>query len=156
MAARRSATEGLLGSGSSSAPLPLSGACSIGLRRSRTGCTSSKPVVAYLNIDEVIRIIRKDDKPRMLMKPSASVTLRRNRSSISACGSWPSSRKSKFGGAEGTGEGADSLQQILKSATKLKNLIRDELLALAEKHGDARRTAIVEREAAQAIAETTS
>jgi topoisomerase-4 subunit A len=48
----------------------------------------------------------------------------------------------------------DSLQQILKSAVKLKNLIRDELLALAEKHGDARRTAIVEREAAQAIAET--
>jgi topoisomerase-4 subunit A len=47
-----------------------------------------------------------------------------------------------------------ALEQILKSTAKLKNLIRDELLALAEKHGDPRRTAVVEREAAQAIAET--
>jgi topoisomerase-4 subunit A len=46
------------------------------------------------------------------------------------------------------------LAQTLKSKAKLTKLIKTELAELAEKHGDKRRTTIVEREAAQAIAES--
>jgi topoisomerase-4 subunit A len=47
----------------------------------------------------------------------------------------------------------DALEKTLKSAAKLSKLIRDELEADAKAYGDARRTKIVEREAAQAISE---
>jgi topoisomerase-4 subunit A len=50
-------------------------------------------------------------------------------------------------------EGAE-LEQVLKSAAKFKSLIKKEILEDAEAYGDKRRTAIVEREAAQAIDET--
>jgi topoisomerase-4 subunit A len=46
------------------------------------------------------------------------------------------------------------LEQTLKSKAKLTKLIKTEIEELAEKHGDKRRTGIVEREAAQAIAES--
>jgi topoisomerase-4 subunit A len=42
---------------------------------------------------------------------------------------------------------------MLRSKVKLTNLIKEEILALAELHGDDRRTQIVERPPAQAIAE---
>ena len=59
--------------------------------------------------------------------------------------------------AEGArGRGARELERTLESeGAGSKKLMRDEMLeTLADKYGDARRTAIVEREAAQAIAET--
>ena len=46
------------------------------------------------------------------------------------------------------------LEQTLKSKARLVKLIKTEIETLAEKHGDKRRTAVVEREAAQAIAES--
>jgi topoisomerase IV subunit A len=46
------------------------------------------------------------------------------------------------------------LGQVLKSAAKLKSLIKKEILEDAEAYGDKRRTTIVEREAAQALDET--
>ena len=48
----------------------------------------------------------------------------------------------------------DELQGILGSETRLRKLVGEELQADAEKYGDARRSKIVEREAAQAIDET--
>jgi len=113
-------------------------------------------LIAYLNIDEVIRIIRKEDKPKdVLMKrfgisdTQAESILNLRLRQLAKLEEIEIRSEQKELAKE-----RDGLQQILKSATKLKNLIRDELLALAEKHGDVRRTAIVEREAAQAIAET--
>jgi topoisomerase-4 subunit A len=113
-------------------------------------------LIAYLNIDEVIRIIRREEKPKdVLMKrfgisdAQAESILNLRLRQLAKLEEIEIRTEQKELAKE-----RDSLQQILKSATKLKNLIRDELLALAEKHGDARRTAIVEREAAQAIAET--
>jgi topoisomerase-4 subunit A len=50
------------------------------------------------------------------------------------------------------GEKAD-LQAMLKSKAKLTKLIKDELTELAELHGDARRTRVVERDPAQALSE---
>jgi topoisomerase-4 subunit A len=51
-------------------------------------------------------------------------------------------------------EERDEMQAILKSKARLTRLVRDELLSDAEEYGDDRRTRLVEREAAQAIAET--
>jgi topoisomerase-4 subunit A len=46
------------------------------------------------------------------------------------------------------------LEQTLKSASRLKSLMKQEILADAEEYGDARRTKIVEREAAQTMDES--
>jgi topoisomerase-4 subunit A len=48
----------------------------------------------------------------------------------------------------------DELESILGNKKRLRKLVGDELAADAEKYGDARRSKIVEREAAQAIDET--
>ncbi|MGI9245383.1 MAG: DNA gyrase C-terminal beta-propeller domain-containing protein, partial [Steroidobacteraceae bacterium] len=48
----------------------------------------------------------------------------------------------------------DQLEKLLGSKAKLKKLVRDEIIADAEKYGDARRSKLVERAAAQAINET--
>ena len=48
-------------------------------------------------------------------------------------------------------EERDEIDQILKSKARLTKLVREELLQDAEDYGDARRTKLVEREAAQAI-----
>nr|MDJ0939248.1 DNA gyrase C-terminal beta-propeller domain-containing protein [Woeseiaceae bacterium] len=51
-------------------------------------------------------------------------------------------------------EERDNLEKTLKSAARLKTLIKKELLEDAEAYGDERRTEIVERDAAQAMDET--
>src|SRR5690606_40494720 len=48
----------------------------------------------------------------------------------------------------------DDIEKTLKSAARLKTLIKKEILEDAEAYGDARRTKLVEREAAQALDET--
>ena len=110
----------------------------------------------FLNIDEVIRIIRREDKPKdVLMQRFAISDVQ-----AEAILNLRLRQLAKLEEIEirseqqALAEERDWLNQVLKSATKLRTLIRDELLALAEKHGDKRRTAIVEREAAQALAET--
>jgi topoisomerase-4 subunit A len=51
-------------------------------------------------------------------------------------------------------EERDEIDRILKSKARLTKLVREELLQDAEEYGDARRTKLIEREAAQALAET--
>jgi topoisomerase IV subunit A len=113
-------------------------------------------LIAYLNIDAVIKIIRTEDKPKpVLMKrfrlsdiqAEAILNLRlRNLAKL---------EEMKIRGEQDelSGERAD-LEQVLKSPAKLKTLIKKEILEDAEAFGDKRRTTIVEREAAQAIDET--
>jgi len=113
-------------------------------------------LVAYLNIDEVIRIIRTEDKPKpVLMKKfrlsdiqaEAILNLRlRNLAKLEEI-------KIK-GEQDELNEERDTLEKILKSAARLKTLIKSEILEDAAAYGDDRRTAIVEREAAQALDET--
>jgi topoisomerase-4 subunit A len=113
-------------------------------------------LVAYLNIDEVIRIIREEDEPKpVLMKhfklsdvqAEAILNLRlRNLAKLEEF-------KIK-GEQEELNAERDLLEKTLKSAARLKTLIKKEILEDAEAYGDARRTEIVEREAAQALDET--
>ena len=113
-------------------------------------------LVAYLNIDEVIAIIREEDEPKpVLMKrfklsdiqAEAILNLRlRNLAKL---------EEFKIRGEQDElQQERDLLQKTLKSAARLKTLIKTEILEDAEAYGDERRTEIVEREAAQALDET--
>ena len=113
-------------------------------------------LVAYLNIDEVIAIIREEDEPKpVLMKrfklsdvqAEAILNLRlRNLARL---------EEFKIKGEQDElQEERDLLEKTLKSAARLKTLIKKEILEDAEAYGDDRRTEIVEREAAQALDET--
>jgi topoisomerase-4 subunit A len=113
-------------------------------------------LVAYLNIDEVIRIIREEDEPKpVLMKrfkltdiqAEAILNLRlRNLAKL---------EEMKIRGEQDElTEERDVLEKTLKSAARLKTLIKKEILEDADSYGDERRTEIVEREAAQAFDET--
>jgi len=113
-------------------------------------------LVAYLNIDEVIAIIRKEDQPKpVLMKrfklsdvqAEAILNLRlRNLAKL---------EEMKIRGEQDElSAERDLLEKTLKSAARLKTLIKREILEDAEAYGDDRRTRIIEREAAQALDET--
>ncbi|MDH3620840.1 MAG: DNA topoisomerase IV subunit A [Gammaproteobacteria bacterium] len=113
-------------------------------------------LVAYLNIDEVIAIIREEDEPKpVLMKrfklsdiqAEAILNLRlRNLAKL---------EEFKIKGEQDElQEERDLLEKTLKSAARLKTLIKKEILEDTEAYGDDRRTEIVEREAAQALDET--
>ena len=113
-------------------------------------------LVAYLNIDKVIAIIRKEDEPKpVLMKKfklsdiqaEAILNLRlRNLAKL---------EEMKIRSEQDElNEERDALEKILNSAARLKTLIKNEILEDAEAYGDDRRTAIVERDAAQALDET--
>jgi len=113
-------------------------------------------LVAYLNIDEVIKIIRTKDEPKpVLMKrfklsdlqAEAILNLRlRNLAKL---------EEMKINGEQDElNEQRDGLEKTLKSSARLKTLIKKEILEDAETYGDKRRTQIVEREAAQALDET--
>jgi topoisomerase-4 subunit A len=113
-------------------------------------------LVAYLSIDAVIKIIREEDEPKaVLMKrfklgdiqAEAILNLRlRNLAKL---------EEMKIRGEQDElNEERESLEKTLKSAARLKTLIKKEILEDAEAYGDDRRTQIVEREAAQALDET--
>jgi len=113
-------------------------------------------LVAYLSIDAVIKIIREEDEPKpVLMKrfkltdiqAEAILNLRlRNLAKL---------EEMKIRGEQDElNEERESLEKTLKSAARLKTLIKKEILEDAEAYGDDRRTEIVERQAAQALDET--
>jgi topoisomerase-4 subunit A len=113
-------------------------------------------LIAYLNIDEVSRIIRTKDEPKPVLmnkfklsdiQAEAILNLRlRNLARL---------EESKLKGEQKELHGERvEIEKILKSSQRLKTLIKEEILADAESYGDARRTVIVEREAAQAMDES--
>ena len=115
-------------------------------------------LIAYLNIDEVIRIIRTEEEPKIVlvkkytlseMQVEAILNLRlRNLAKLE-----------EFKITEEQGELSEErqiLELTLKSSARLKTLIKKEILEDAESLGDERRTIIVEREAAQALDEMKS
>ena len=113
-------------------------------------------LIAYLNIDKVIKIIRTEDKPK-------SALMRRFNISEVQAEDILNIRLRQLAKLEeikirdeqaALGEERDQLQKLLNSKLKLKKLIRDEIIAAAETCGDDRRSVIVERPVAQAMSET--
>ncbi|MCC5861409.1 MAG: DNA topoisomerase IV subunit A [Gammaproteobacteria bacterium] len=113
-------------------------------------------LVAYLNIDEVIAIIRAEDEPR----PVLMARFELSETQAEAILELKLRHLAKLEEMKIRGEQAeleaerDGLEKTLGSRARLRRLIRDEILEDAEKHGDARRTGLVERAAAQALDET--
>ena len=113
-------------------------------------------LVAYLNIDEVIAIIRNEDEPKpVLMKKFALSDLQAEAILNLRLRNLAKLEEMKIRGEQEELEAErDMLDKTLKSNARLKTLIKKELLADAEAYGDERRTRIVERDAAHALDET--
>lgn len=113
-------------------------------------------LVAFLNLDEVIRIIRTEDEPKAalikrfkLSEEQADYILDTKLKQLARL------EEMKIRGEQDELDSErDRLIAILGSKAKLKKLIKEELLADAKKFGDARRSPLVSREAAQALDET--
>ena len=113
-------------------------------------------LVAFLNIDEVIKIVRNEDKPKpALIKKfkisdrQAEAILELKLRQLAKLEEIKIVAEQKELAAERRG-----LEQLLSSAARLKTFIKGEIKADAEKFGDDRRTPLVQREEAKAFAQT--
>src|SRR5262245_7867389 len=113
-------------------------------------------LIAFLNLDEVIRIVRREDEPKpVLMKRFKLTDVQAEAILETKLRHLARLEEMKIRGEqEELAEEQDELEKLLKSKAKLHKLVREELLADAEQFGDDRRSRIVERAAAQAIDET--
>ena len=113
-------------------------------------------MVAYLNIDEVIRIVREEDDPRHELmqrfglsdtQADAILDLRLRRlarlEEIRIKGELDDLQQER-----------ESLQQVLGSPARLKKLVKEEIRADMEKFGDDRRSPLEQRDEAKALDET--
>ncbi|MET0535367.1 MAG: DNA topoisomerase IV subunit A, partial [Steroidobacter sp.] len=113
-------------------------------------------LIAYLNLDEVIRIIRREDEPKpVLMKRFKLTEIQADAILDTRLRHLAKLEEMKIRGEQGElQEEQDKLEKLLGSKAKLKKLVRDELEKDAKEFGDDRRSRIVERAAAVAIDET--
>ena len=110
-------------------------------------------LIAYLNVDEVIKIIRREDEPKpVLMKrfklsdPQAEAILELKLRYLNRL----EEMQIKGEQAKLADERA-ALEKLLGSKKALRRQVRDELERDAEEFGDRRRSPIIEREAAKAM-----
>ena len=113
-------------------------------------------LVAFLNLDEVIRIIRSEDEPRpVLMERFALSEEQTDYILETRLRQLARLEEMKIRGEQDElATEREKLIATLGSKAKLRKLIKDELLADAKKFGDARRSPLVARGAAQALSET--
>ena len=113
-------------------------------------------LTAFLNLDEVIRIIRTEDEPKpVLMKRFKLSEVQTEYILETKLKQLARLEEMKIRGEQDElAKERDKITIILGSNAKLKKQVKDELLADAKKFGDARRSPIVHREAAQAISES--
>jgi topoisomerase-4 subunit A len=110
-------------------------------------------LIAFLNIDEVIAIIRREDEP----KPVLMARFGLSDAQAEAILELKLRHLAKLEEMKIRGEQAElakereTLEGILASPKKLGNLIKKELKQDAERYGDPRRSPIVARQAAQAL-----
>lgn len=113
-------------------------------------------IIVYLNLDEIIRIIRKEDEPKpILMKrfklseEQADAILDTKLRHLARLEEMQIRKEQ-----ENLSKERDEIEKTLGSSTRLKKLIRQELITLADKYGDDRKSPIVARKEAQAMKET--
>ncbi len=113
-------------------------------------------LIAYLNIDEVIKIIRAEEKPKealikrfKLSDRQADAILDLKLRNLARLEEMEIRTEQKQ-----LAEERDALEQMLGSKARLKTLIKKELTADAQTFGDARRSPLVTRAEAQAFSET--
>jgi topoisomerase IV subunit A len=113
-------------------------------------------LIAYLNLDEVIKIIRKEDQPKpalikrfKLTEEQAEAILEIKLRHLAKLEEMQIKSEQKELSQE-----QEEIENTLKSNARLKKLIRKELETDNEKFGDKRRSPLVTRKEAQAISET--
>ncbi|WP_026972100.1 DNA topoisomerase IV subunit A [Aliagarivorans marinus] len=112
-------------------------------------------LIAFLNIDEVIEIIRNEDEPKQalmarfgLSDKQAEAILEIKLRQLAKLEEIKIRAEQKE-----LAEERDKLQLILGSERRLNTLIKKELMADAETYGDDRRSPLVEREESKALSE---
>jgi topoisomerase-4 subunit A len=112
--------------------------------------------IAFLNLDEVIRIVRTEDEPKpvliarfKLSEEQADYILETRLRQLARLEEMKLNAE-----RDALEEERARISVTLKSPAKLKMLIKDELAADAEKYGDARRSPLVVRDVAQALDES--
>ncbi len=110
-------------------------------------------MIAYLNIDEVIAIIRKQDHPKPVLMQRFKLTDKQAEAILELkLRHLAKLEEMKIRGEqEELEKEREILEKTLASKQRLKKLIHNELLADAEKYGDERRSPIVERNEAKVI-----
>jgi len=112
--------------------------------------------IAYLNLDEVIRIVRSEDEPKPVLMARFKLSEEQTDYILETKLRQLARLEEMKINAE-----RDQLEEerarinvLLKSPAKLKGLIKEELRADAAKYGDERRSPLVKRDAAQALDES--
>ncbi|PAU60783.1 DNA topoisomerase IV subunit A [Pseudomonas sp. PIC25] len=113
-------------------------------------------LIAFLNIDEVIRIIRTEDQPKpVLMERFGLTDVQADYILDTRLRQLARLEEMKIRGEQDElAKERDNLLALLGSETKLRKLVRKELIEDAETYGDARRSPLVERAEARALSET--
>jgi len=112
-------------------------------------------LVAYLNIDEVIEIIRNEDEPKpVLMERFGISEIQADAILDIKLRNLAKLEEFKIRGEQDELEKErDKLQLLLGSERRMNTLLKKEIQADAEKYGDDRRSPIVERAEAKALTE---
>ena len=112
-------------------------------------------LTAYLNIDEVIRIIREEDEPKPALMSAFGLTERQAEAILELrLRHLAKLEEMKIRGEQDELEKErKTLQGLLGSEAKLTTLIEKEIRAAGKEHGDDRRSPLVERSEATALSE---
>lgn len=113
-------------------------------------------MIAYLNLDDIIKIIRSEDEPKLILikrfklsEEQADAILEIKLRQLARLEEIQIKREQKSLSDE-----KDDIEQTLKSNARLKKLVRQELEIDSEKYGDERRSPLVIRKEAEALSET--
>lgn len=113
-------------------------------------------IIVYINLDEVIKIIRQEDEPKpVLMKrfklseEQVTAILDTRLRHLAKLEEIQIRKEQKALAAE-----KEDIEKVLASSARLKKLVREELIENANKYGDKRRSPLVERKVATALKET--
>jgi len=113
-------------------------------------------LIAFLNIDEVIHIIRSEDEPKPVLIQRFGLSDIQAEYILDTKLRQLARLEEVRIRAEQEALAAEKLEleKILGSAKRLKTLMRNELLAVADEFGDERRSPLTRREEAKAFSET--
>ncbi|MBX2807605.1 MAG: DNA topoisomerase IV subunit A [Cellvibrionaceae bacterium] len=112
-------------------------------------------LAAFLNIDDVIEIIRTQDQPKAALIARFAISALQAEAILELkLRQIAKLEEIKIRGEQDElAKERAQLDAILASATKLKNLVKKELQAIADNYGDERRSPLVTRGEAQALSE---
>ncbi|TNF33115.1 MAG: DNA topoisomerase IV subunit A, partial [Gammaproteobacteria bacterium] len=112
-------------------------------------------LVAFLNIDEVIAIIRREDEPKPVLMKRFKISDEQAEAILELkLRHLAKLEEMKIRGEQAElAEERDALEKILSSEARLTTLLKKELKTIADTHGDDRRSPIVKREESKAFSE---